>query len=151
MRESSVLRSAWLALAACSRMFRLNTGQAWVSGAGPVQRLKDGSVVVPAARPVALGLGMPDGKPLVGASDLIGWTDVVITPEMVGCKVAVITCIETKESGGGRKSDVQRNFIDQVRAAGGIAGFASSADEAKSIVTSYRPPMSMIKKSVGSS
>lgn len=141
MKESSVMRLAWLALGASSRLFRVNTGQAWVSGMGPagVQRQSDGSVVIHSARPIAMGLGMPDGKPLVGAGDLEGWTTIVITPEMVGCKVAVFTSIETKESGGGRKSGSQRNFIDQVRAAGGIAGFASSADEAVSIVTAYRP------------
>lgn len=141
MREGTVQRAIWLALAQLSRLFRINTGQAWMSGLGQrgVQHLKDGSVVIHAARPVALGLGMPNGKPLVGASDLQGWSSIVITPEMVGCTVAVFTAIECKESGGGRKSDDQRNFIDQVRLAGGIAGFASSAEEAVSIVSGYRP------------
>lgn len=142
MREKVVLRSAWLALGALSRVFRVNTGTAWLSGAGPVQRLQDGSVLVPAARPVALGLGMPDGKPLVGTSDLLGWTTVTVTPEMVGCRAAIFTAIETKETGGGKKRDEQRNFVDQVRLAGGIAGFAASAEEAVSIVRGYRPPLS---------
>lgn len=148
MREGGVQRLIWLAVADVSRLFRINTGQAWLSGAGPVKRLPDGSVVVPAARPVALGLGMPDNKPLVGASDLQGWTSVTITPEMVGCKVAVYTAIECKESGGGRRSDAQENFIMQLRAAGGIAGFASSPEEARALVAAYQPSARLLKKEV---
>lgn len=141
MREGTVQRSIWLGLGHLSRLFRINTGQAWMSGLGPtgVQRLNDGSVVIQAARPVALGLGMPNGKPLVGASDLQGWTSVVITPDMVGCTVAVFTAIECKATDGGRRSDDQKNFVAQVQLAGGIAGFASSTEEAAAIVTSYRP------------
>lgn len=141
MRESNVMRGAWLALAKFSRLFRLNTGLAWMSNLGPagVQRLSDGSVLIQAARPVALGLGMPNGKPLNGASDLQGWTSIVITPEMVGCTVAVYTAIEAKESDGGRKSGDQLNFIDRIHLDGGIAGFACSAEEAVAIVQSYRP------------
>lgn len=147
MRENPIMRGAWLALAQLSRLFRVNTGQAWLSGMGPsgVQRMSDGSVVIQAARPVSLGLGMPNGKPLVGASDLQGWTPMTITPDMVGCRVAVFTAIETKASAGGRKTDDQRNFIDQVRLAGGIAGFASSPEEAVSIVEGYRPQKRLSK------
>lgn len=147
MRENSVLRAAWLRLGRVSALFRLNTGMAWLSGGGAVRRLQDGSVLVPNARPVALGLGKPDGKPLVGASDLIGWTSVVVTPDMVGCTLAVFTSLECKETAGGRRSEGQRNFVDQVRAAGGIAGFASSADEAESIVVGFRA--NLLKKDVG--
>lgn len=144
MREGTVQRAIWLALASLSRLFRINTGQAWMSNLGPrgVQRLTDGSVVIHAARPVALGLGMPNGKPLVGASDLQGWTTVRITPEMVGGRVAVFTAIECKESSGGQRRPDQVNFVDQIRIAGGIAGFASSSEEALSIVKGYRPPLS---------
>jgi hypothetical protein len=147
VREGSVQRRVWLALGRICALFRLNTGQAWVSGGGPVQRLADGSVLVPAARPVALGLGKPDGKPLVGAADLIGWTSMTITPDMVGCRVAVFTALEVKETAGGRKRDEQRNFIDQVRLAGGIASFVSSPEEAEHVVCGFRAPL--IKKDVG--
>lgn len=140
MREGNVLRACWLAVAALgTALFRVNTGQAWLSGLGPrgVQRLKDGSVVIQAARPVAIGFGMPNGKPLEGTSDLIGWTTVDITPEMVGRRVAIFTAIETKESGGGRKRDGQVNFVEQVRKAGGIAGFAHSPAVAQSIIRGW--------------
>ena len=53
-----------------------------------------------------------------GGSDLIGWTSVVITPEMVGKKIAVFTAIEVK-TGKVQVSDAQKNFIEQVNKAGG--------------------------------
>lgn len=151
MRESSVQRSIWLALGRISSLFRVNTGRAWLSGGGPVKRMPDGSVIVPAARPVALGFGKPDGSPLVGASDLHGWTSVLVTPAMVGCRVAVYTAVEAKESGGGRHTPEQKNFVDQVRLAGGIAGFAASPEEAVALVSGYQPPLFLIKKDVGNS
>jgi len=143
MRESNVLRACWLAVAGLAArfksgvqvvLFRTNTGKAW---AGNAIRQPDGSVVIPGARPVAMGFGMPDGKPVVGASDLNGWTSIVVTPEMVGTRVAVFTSIECKESGGGRTSGDQRNWIERVREAGGIAGVANTAAVAQSIVADY--------------
>lgn len=135
MKESNVLRQCWLAVAALgTTLFRVNTGKAWV---GKGVRQPDGNVLVIGGRPVALGFGMPNGDPLVGTSDLVGWTEFVITPEMVGRKVAVFTVIETKESGGGQQRKEQINFIDRVRQAGGIAGFASSPAAAQSIIREY--------------
>ena len=83
---------------------------------------------------------MPDGKPVPGPGDLQGWTSIVVTPEMVGRRVAIYTSIETKESGGGRRRPDQVNWCGQVLAAGGIAGFAKSAEEAQKIVDGYQPP-----------
>lgn len=68
-----------------------------------------------------------------GSSDLIGWTPVEITPEMVGQTVAVFTAIEVKTPKG-RATKGQKNFIEQVKNAGGIAGIARSAEEAKNII-----------------
>lgn len=68
-----------------------------------------------------------------GSSDLIGWTPTVITPEMVGQTVAVFTAIEVKTPKG-RATKEQKNFIDQVKNAGGIAGIARSAEDAKNII-----------------
>lgn len=136
--ENTVQRQIWLALGAVSRMFRLNSGKAWLSGAGPAQRLQNGSVMVPAARPVALGLAFPNGEPVVGQSDLFGWTEVTITPEMVGRKVPVVTAIETKRTKGGKASEGQINFVDQVQKAGGIAGIANSPEAALAIVDNWR-------------
>jgi len=140
MLESNVLRHVWLAVAATSVLFRVQTGKAWVSSLGPkaIRRLNDGSIVIPAARPVALGFGRPNGDPVVGTHDLVGWTSIVITPEMVGMTVAVLTTIETKHSDGGTRTEEQVSFCEAVRAAGGISGFASSPDMAQRIIFDYR-------------
>jgi hypothetical protein len=136
--ESSVLRQVWLKLGMSGcKLFRVNTGKAWVSGAGPAVR-RGSDVIVPAGRPVTLGFGLPNGDALQGASDLCGWTDVVITPEMVGRRVPVFTAIETKASGGGKRREAQINFIAQLHAAGGIAGFAASTEQAMEIVEAWR-------------
>lgn len=135
MRESNVLRSAWLAVAALgTTLFRVNTGKAWV---GRGVRQPDGNVIVIGGRPVALGFGMPNGDPLVGTADLNGWTTMEVTPEMVGRKIAVYTALETKESSGGQQRKEQINFIQRVRQAGGIAGFASSPAAAQAIIREF--------------
>ena len=71
------------------------------------------------------------------SSDLIGWTPVVITPEMVGHTIAVFTSIEVKEEGykpsGKKQIDhiaAQQKWCDGVTKAGGIAGIVDSSDKA---------------------
>lgn len=139
--ESTIQRAVWIALAqrqeARCTLFRTNSGKAWLSGGGPAKKLLDGSVVVPFARPVALGLAMVNGDTVPGLSDLTGWTAVLITPAMVGRVLPVFTVIETKESGGGRKRDNQINFVQQVQRAGGIAGFAASERQAHEIIEAW--------------
>lgn len=137
--EGTVQRSVWLALGRVSRLFRVNTGKAWLSNLGPrgVHRLKDGTVHIEAPRPIAIGFGMPNGDPVVGAADLVGWTTVTVTPAMVGKTVAVFTSIETKRTKGGKTSEDQLNWMDQVQKAGGIAGVANSDEFAKEIIASW--------------
>lgn len=72
---------------------------------------------------VAYGVG-PNG-----ASDLIGYKPVKITPDMVGQTVAVFMSIETKREDGGVKSQEQIAWVEEVNKNGGIAGFASSVDD----------------------
>ena len=71
-----------------------------------------------------------------GSSDLIGWTTIEITPEMVGRTVAVFTAIEVK-SATGRASKEQKNFIKSIHRCGGIAGVARSLDDAVNVVESF--------------
>ncbi len=67
----------------------------------------------------------------IKSSDLIGWTPMLITADMVGRTVPVFTGIEVKASdwNPGKKLDAhetaQKTFIDLVLAAGGKAGFAN--------------------------
>ena len=94
----------------CVRLFRNNTGA-----------LKDQS-----GRLVQFGL-------CKGSSDLIGWSTVKITSEMVGTHLAVFTAIEVKTPKG-KATDFQKAFIDTVKKAGGFAGVARNTDEAGEII-----------------
>lgn len=79
-------------------------------------------------RVIRYGVGHP------GGSDLIGWTPVLITPDMVGSTLAVFTAIEVKTPTG-RPTQHQLNFITQVLRGGGLAGIARSPNDAVQIVT----------------
>ena len=77
-------------------------------------------------RPVQFGLAK-------GSADLIGWTTRTITPEMVGQRVAVFTSLEVKAERG-RVSPEQRQWLEAVQAAGGIAGVVRSVEEAERVL-----------------
>lgn len=85
--------------------------------------------------PVRYGLGNVSKKhsDKIKSSDLIGFTCVVITPEMVGRKVAIFTAIEVKDEDWVFRSEkmdtrekAQWAFLKWIRSNGGYAGFASS-------------------------
>lgn len=63
-----------------------------------------------------------------GSSDLIGWRSVVITPEMVGKRVAIFIGAECKAPYS-YASTPQRQFIQVVRDMGGRAGIFRNPDE----------------------
>lgn len=65
-----------------------------------------------------------------GGSDLIGWTPIQVTQDMVGKTVAIFTAVEVKTPKG-KVTDAQQNFIDQVNKAGGRAGVVRSPDDAQ--------------------
>ena len=56
-----------------------------------------------------------------GAADLIGFVSQVITPEMVGQKFARLAVAEIKTKTGGKGSPAQKQFVKNVKDAGGIA------------------------------
>lgn len=72
------------------------------------------------------------GIPGPGGSDLVGWTSVIVTPEMVGSRVAILTCIEVKNERG-KLGVKQETWLDAVAAAGGRAGVARSVEDAEAI------------------
>lgn len=136
------MRAIWLAACGIGQtvLFRLNSGMAWASGGGRVSRLPDGSVVVPHARPMTLGFGLTSNKPVAGAGDLIGWHSIVVTPEMVGCRVAIFASVECKRTQRGVTSADQVHWQQQVQQAGGIAVIANSPSVAQAALRDYRPP-----------
>jgi hypothetical protein len=78
-------------------------------------------------RPIDAGL-------VEGSSDLIGWTTVTVTPEMVGQKLAIFTAIEVKKNIKSVVSAKQLNFLTVIKNAGGIAGLARDPEEAARLV-----------------
>ena len=71
-----------------------------------------------------------------GSSDVVGWTSVIVTPQMVGKSVAVFTAIEVKTKTG-KETKAQFRFRHKVTSSGGIAFVARSPEEAQSKLSGY--------------
>lgn len=99
-------------------LFRNNTGMGWV---GEIVNQTGNTITLANYRPLHAGL-------IKGSSDNIGWTPVLITPEMVGKTVALFTAVENKKLKSGRIKAEQQQFIDNVNNAGGIGVFAFSPE-----------------------
>lgn len=99
--------------------------------------LKDAS-----GRVVRYGLGNNSASQnsQIKSSDLIGFTTIVITQEMVGRSVAVFTAVEVKKPDWkpdkklDKREEAQKNFIDWIKSRGGYAGFANSLDSFRAIL-----------------
>jgi hypothetical protein len=89
-------------------------------------RNRRGMVRLPLGGMFPYGLG-PNGFP-----DNVGYTTRVITPDMVGRRVAIFTAIEAKVDGPADPH--QQECIERIRADGGIAGTAHNGEEAMEIV-----------------
>ena len=108
MKETGVQQEIQLDMSSNGhRAFRNNNG---------VLRDREGSYV-------SYGMGN-------GTSDLIGFTSIKITPEMVGKRVAIFTAMEVKKDEASKlrddvnkKKKQQGQFIKFVKKMGGIAGF----------------------------
>lgn len=90
------------------RMFRTNSGMAWAGKS----TLKGEFRIIKNARPFH---GMPEGFP-----DLTGWTEIEITPDMVGQKIAVFTTVEVKATGKIKPESKQGKFRDLILRMGGL-------------------------------
>ena len=77
---------------------------------------------------IRYGLGGP------GGSDLIGWRPIMITPDMVGSKIAQFVAIETKRPSKSKVTDQQSHFIHVVKECGGIGIIASSIADLKEYI-----------------
>jgi hypothetical protein len=90
------------------RRFRIVSSLAWV---GQAKRLKNGLVVIKGGVPVRTA---PEGF-----FDLCGWNEIVVTPDMVGKKIAVFVGAEIK-SEHDRLSKFQRLLGECLEKMGGV-------------------------------
>jgi hypothetical protein len=104
------------------------------------RRLKPGLVLERNKRRLAIPVGGKDpmmlGWDLPGSADWIGYRSVVITPGMVGQRIAQFVAVEAKrpdgpKGRGGVVSDDQEKFLNGVKDAGGVAIVARSAQDAE--------------------
>lgn len=107
------------------RLFRNNTGVGWQGNS--VHRTSC-EILIKNPRPLNAGL-------CPGSADLIGWTTVEITPDMIGHKIAIFTALEVKTPSG-RTSDEQAKFLSIVHAAGGIAEIVTNENAAFDVLAS---------------
>jgi hypothetical protein len=118
-----------------ARLFRNNQGRAWT---GKIHKLPDGSILIKEPRPINFGLS-------VGSGDLIGGTQIVVTPEMVGRKIFVFTNYEGKTKNT-RTTTEQQNFHKMVTSLGGLSIIEKFSDETDTLKSELP---SLIKKFQG--
>lgn len=109
------------------RLFRNNVGTGWV---GKIISSTRDKLTLVSYRKLDSGL-------CVGSSDLIGWTIVDITPEMVGKKVAIFTALELKTKNL-QPTKEQKNFIEQIKKSGGIAGIVREITDIERLKNEFR-------------
>ncbi len=102
-----------------ARLSRVNNGLGWV---GKIIRKSAAAITIENPRPLHAGL-------CVGSSDIIGWHSVVVTPEMVGQRVALFVALEVK-TGRVATTKEQAAFVRAVGEAGGVSAVVRSVDEA---------------------
>jgi len=68
-----------------------------------------------------------------GSGDLIGWRTLIITPDMVGHRIAQFVSLEAKSATGRARAD-QIAWAAAVTAAGGVAGICRTVDEARGLL-----------------
>ncbi|TJW82547.1 MAG: hypothetical protein E5V92_22115 [Mesorhizobium sp.] len=105
-------------------------GKSFSLSPGEVYRARGGERVVLNAYPIKAGL-------CTGSGDIIGAYSIVITPEMVGRRVAVFGTWEVKD-GTGRPSKEQAHFAGFIADAGGIGTIIRSEAEALESIKAYR-------------
>ena len=99
-------------------------------------RNNSGACIDETGRLIRYGLGNDSKKlnAVFKSSDLIGFTSVTITPDMVGQKVALFRAVEVKPLGwihrpSDQRAAAQQKFGDWVTQHGGLFQFATKPDE----------------------
>lgn len=84
-------------------------------------------------RLVRFGLGNESPNQPFKSSDLIGWTEIIVTEEMIGQRLAIFTAIEVKSEkwkpSKDEREEKQNNFIKWVKSRGGIASMVNTVEE----------------------
>lgn len=104
-----------------ARLFVMSSGTFWQ---GQIVRKTDDTLTLKYPRRVTVGFE--------GLSDLLGGSPVVVTPEMVGQTLLIVTAVEVK-AGNDQPRPKQPEFIAFIKKAGGRSGFARSIDDALKI------------------
>ena len=126
MSEKSIINEFLLrARELSATLFRNQVGMGWYGKFKA--RLSNDDVILSSARPLRAGL-------CEGSSDLIGWTRMTITQEMVGKTVAIFTACEIKFSSTVTTPE-QASFTQAVHKSGGLGTVARSFDEFTDYIT----------------
>jgi hypothetical protein len=126
--ETVILQAIRLAVGKTVKGVRLFRNHAGIFWAGRVVSYDPATHVVTLCNAQRIQGGLVNG-----ASDLIGWRSVVVTPDMVGRRVAVFCTPEVKLPGA-KPTAEQITWRDNVLSAGGIAGIVHSPDETAALL-----------------
>jgi hypothetical protein len=132
MKETPILKRIMLKCSTgSSRLFRMNVGRGWIGDSKRFARhanihAEPGDVLIKNARPFHSGTE--------GMHDLLGWKSVIVTPQMVGMRLAVFASLEVKGEGG-KPRKMQLVWNDNVNKAGGLSGIVYSVEEAEAVLT----------------
>lgn len=107
-------------------------------------RNNSGAFTDASGRVIRFGLGniSKNHSDHMKSSDLIGIKSIVVTPDMVGKMIGVLTAIEVKKEGFvyndcDKRQRAQKNFIEWIKLRGGVAGFVSSNEDFKKLLTDF--------------
>jgi len=120
IKEKNVINERLLNLKPNERLIRLNAGMAWTASPKQIYRaskkmniiVNKGDMILKQARPFH---GAPVGWP-----DLSGFTQIEITSDMVGKKIAVFTGEEVKATGSPILKKHQKLWQELILKMGGI-------------------------------
>lgn len=94
-------------------------------------------------RLVRFGLGHVSKNQVFKSSDLIGFTMVRVTEDMVGKTLPVFTAIECKtpkwKMTNSLREVAQKKFIDVIKSNNGIASFCNSVESYLKEIINYKP------------
>lgn len=106
-KEKEIINARLTTLSENERLFRINAGMGWT---GKITKHTGTMIIIRNPYPLHAA---PTGWP-----DLCGWTEITVTPDMVGQKLAIFTGEEIKATG--KLSEDQTRFKNIISRMGGI-------------------------------